>query len=82
MTFVICFLQLTSIFFLAELTILNFLETLSYFVLVFFQFVKSQKYLQKNVFFLEKNRIDKIIKLSDYIKNLLLENVTISFIHL
>ena len=36
----------------------------------------------KKFFFLKEKRIDKTIKLSEYIKNLLLENTTISFIHL
>jgi hypothetical protein len=42
----------------------------------------SLKNANKKIFFLQEKRIDKTIELSEYIKNLLLENTTISFMHL
>ena len=53
--------------------------TLSYFVLVFFYFVRFQKNPHKRTFFFFKERtMDKTIMLDEYTKNLLHEDTTIS----
>ena len=78
----VMFMIITLIFFLADPAILNFFQDPELLRFGAFLVFQVSKMLTKNFFFLKEKIIDKTIKLSIYIKNLLHENTTISFVHL
>jgi hypothetical protein len=76
-------MHLILIFFPAELAIfLKFFEDLELLRFGVFLVYQVSKILTKNFFLLKGEKNRQTIKLSEYIKNILLENTTFFFIHL